>query len=368
MNLFRLDSVATQQGLIDYANAVAEVSAYAHGMNNTDLPVLQQPFTDYANYITRLSDARSHSLLWQDSVLVNFDQVPQSLLNLNNIVHSAIASLLTLLERLRSSPGDPDVTKQIHAALTALKSDLQGSDAALLDLEEAVSDFASTIKDDGDNLQQLAAAATKAAAGDAAAIKKLKTIISEVRDEISTMNERMTLEKFGQWDLRILLVGLAAAVGVITGPVGPIVIGVLGATVTVFGGIGGTVVTEEDVKRLQAEIQPISDEIGGLNTTLALLQSIADSYSALSQKGDEVTAALKVVKALWQSLEVDLQAALDNFQTVQSDWQTVTGIDQAIAALGELKQSWSEMEAFAGALAELKYDVSPTTITAPLGS
>lgn len=357
---------ASEQVMVDYVNAVSEVSGYAYGLIKTRLPVLRDPFPTYAEYVDKFGVACSHMLIWTDSLLSNFHGVPASVVNLNSMLRSQLSTLIQLLTELKVAPQSPELSTEINSQFTALQSELQRALNAVTALVADIDEFAATIGSDAEMLQQLADAAEEAEDGDRAQIQKLQDVVAEIQDTISAMNERMTLEKFGQWDMKILLVAAGITSGLIVGgPAGSIAVGLLGATVTTFVPIGGTVISQEDVDRLQGQMDRVSEEIGALNTDIGLLQSVAIEFSAMTpEASSELLEDLNQVKALWQDLGGDIQAVVEQLNTAMSEWTTSEGIDKAITDLTQVGGDWEQIEAAASTLSQIQYDFDPEVKTA----
>src|ERR1044072_1178521 len=71
----------TTQQLADYANALIAVNSYAYAITNQQLPVLNSPPPDYAEFASAFAPAKQHALDWSTDIFVSMIQLPLTIMN-----------------------------------------------------------------------------------------------------------------------------------------------------------------------------------------------------------------------------------------------------------------------------------------------
>ena len=345
---------ATQQALVDYLNGLAQVSGYASALAATRLPVLTSPFPGYAEYADRYAVASAHALDWSQGVLPLTHAAPEAIVNLSALLQRQSRAVAAALATLADDPSDADAQAAVRDGFAAVEAELRQTSAATDSLYEAVEAFAATISADADALSGLADAAVAAADGDADAVKRLAKVMNELRDQISTLDEIMTLDTLGKWDFKLFLVVVGLAAGIaFANPLAGFVVGILGATFTSFVDIGGTSVTKEQVAELQKEIDQVTAESGALTTDLGILHAVADSFRALSAQASGLSGSIAAVAATWSGLTDEVNVVLADFEAAEAE--VPESAAQAAALLAAAGDEWSELEAAAAALVQVEY-------------
>jgi hypothetical protein len=240
-------------------------------------------------------------------------------------------------------------------------------------LTTALTSFVGAVTTDSKTLNGFADLAKTAVGADDAAVAKMQGVIELFQKSIENQNHIMTLEKMLTWDLNMFLVMAGTSVGLIFGPAGVFwgtvagtVFSAVTATITTFVPIGvGEVVDADQLKAEQAAVTYMNNEVGQLNSQIAVVQATAKSFAAVVATGSAVSAAVTTVGNVWTTLRSALTTAFDS----------TTAAQQALGAsnfrlAGEKKAAamaaWGNVQKWCEALQGLKISINPQTVTAQL--
>jgi hypothetical protein len=229
--------------------------------------------------------------------------------------------------------------------------------------------FATSVSNDTKTLGNFAALATSAEGADADAIAGLNKVIETFQKSVDNQQNLLTLEKLAAWDLNIFLTVAGTAVGLIFGPAGAVagtIFGIVTATVTSFVQIGpDEMVDKAELAREQEEITSMNTEVGQLNSQIAAVQSIANTFASVTAEGSSVSQSVTTATGVWTGLKTSLTTAFDNNTAAQNAqtskaWSVVRQkADAAMAA-------WTEAQKTCAAIQGITYNVSPQVVRAPM--
>ncbi len=352
----------TPQQLTDYANALLVINNYAYSITNQQLPVLNYPPTNYANFVSQFAPAKQHALDWSTNIFVSMVQLPSTIknqaANLFSLEQTMIEAYLNILI---ADPSNAQAKSGLASALSTVQQVIQNQVTAIENIESELATFTTNIANDAKILTQISADALTDAGADQATINTLLANIETLKSEISAAQTLLTVSEIGM-GLSIFVGLIGAVCCLIPGAqgvgVGLIVVGVAGEAAS----IAGTVIESEKIKALQGEITSDQTQISGLNQDIIQLNAVSSQFNDLYNANLQAQAALSTIKSMWTNLDSAIEAVSAELTTVAQD-VTSTQYRQALSDFKDAEQNWQAVVDFADALAGINYSWQDSTGT-----
>lgn len=344
----------TSQQLADYTNALIAVNSYAYAITNQQLPVLNSPPPDYAEFANFFSPAKQHALDWSTDIFVSMIQMPLTIVNqAANLFGSEDALITGFLEQLITDPNNAGALKGLQSALDTTKKLIKSQLVTVSTINTQLSQFLSNIQEDAANLNQIAGAALTDAGNDKDAIEQLKADIVSMNQQIATYQTVLTVSEIG--------IPLSIFVGLIGGVIctipgaqgigaGLIIAGVAGTGAS----IAGTVIASKNIKALQGAITSEKDQISSLNQDVIQLQGISTQFAALLEASLQAQNAITTIENMWTEMNSIITAVSTDFANTENDL-TSDDYQQALTDFGQAADSWDDVVNFAQGLASITY-------------
>lgn len=344
----------TKQQLADYANALLTVNNYAYAITNQNLPVLNYPPSNYANFVAQFAPAKTHALDWSTNIFVGMVALPQAISQQANNLFNLEASLIEpYLQILIADPTNQTAKTNLATALTALSNNIKAQAQTADSILTELNNFSKNIGVDAQTLAAIAAEALQDAGDDKTTITKVQGDIKSLQDQIKTAQVVLTVAEIGIGvSLFVGLVGVFCCL--IPGGqgigAGLIVLGVAGEATS----ITLTVVENQRIKAFQNQIDSDQKQITGLNQDVVLLNAISTQFNALYDQNQAAQKALTGIISMWKSLDGIVDQVQAELASTSKD-ATSDDYTQALKDFQQAEQSWSDVVAFATALAGLQY-------------
>jgi hypothetical protein len=352
----------SSQALIDYVNASAGVTGYALALSRAALPVLTHPQPWYAGFAGSLVPAKSHALVWINSVLPQMKAVPVAVQNAQSPASGDFASLDAALAALLNAPGDQALIQAAQNAVTDLTTLVLAVQGAVTTFEQAITDFAADLIPDATTLAGFAADAAKTQGADLKDVARLNAAIQNLQDLIAAKTEAYELNNWGKGVIAIFLVVTAATIGWLGGPV---VDGLLGmVAIGTLAGVGDKLKSELDIQDQVTEIANIQSELSDVNTEIALLQSTSKQFAALTTQNTTEQEQVKTVEDFWTP-SLDWLSQLHTLLPSISQSVTAGNITQAQTDAASAYSLWTQLQDFVTPLTQVQYNLANDTVLLP---
>jgi predicted nucleic acid-binding Zn-ribbon protein len=347
-------SQPTSQQLADYANALIAVNSYAYAITNQQLPVLNSPPPDYAEFANFFAPAKQHALDWSTDIFVSMVQLPVTIVNQAANLFSTEDTLITeYLKQLVSNPNDAGALQGLQSALSTTQKLIKNQLATVSTINIQLEQFLSNIQQDASTLNSIASAALADAGNDKAAIEQLKADIVSMNQQIATYQTVLTVSEIG--------IPLSIFIGLIGGVVctipgaqgigaGLIIAGVAGTGAS----IAGTVIASKNIQALQGAITTEKDQISSLNQDVIQLQAISTQFDALLEASLQAQNALTTIENMWNEMDSVITSVGAELDYVEND-VTSEDYQQALTDFGQAADAWSDVVDFAQGLASISY-------------
>lgn len=344
----------TPQQLLDYANAVMAVNAYAYAITNKTLPLLSHPTMNYGRFAEKFVPAKKHALVWSSSIFVSLLAVPEVIKDqaatLFNLEKTLIRAYLQLLI---DDPQNAKAKTALADALEALAAAVDAQAIAIGGLEQRLVQFTADLSADAKVLAVIAGEALDDVKEDKEQIVHINAAIASLRTQVDNARTLMTLARIGTGvSLFVGAIGFALIVAELV-PLGvaTIVVAAVGETASV----AGWVIEQKRIDLLENEIQLDQKQIRERTQDIVLLHAINAQFEALVQANEKATQALQTVKSMWRQLagivgDVRSDLADTGREVTQAHYR------QALADFEKAEDHWSGVVAFAQALAGIDYN------------
>jgi hypothetical protein len=348
----------SNQQVEDYINAIASISAYAYGLETTDLPALTISPDWYADYAQKLVLAKAHCQYWNYGIMPVLTEFPNSIVNLNTLIQEDIINLNQNLEQLQENPDDTNCIKAVSDTLARIKREMLPVNNVMSNLNKGTYEFTEQLTADTQTLDTISTDAYDSAVGDKELIKKLTDSVENLQRIIYDKRQLVKLKKGLQLDFLITISAIKVVVGIVSE--NPKL--VVKAVITGIKDAYDIIVAEgADVKEEQDLIKLIQDEMGEVDKTIATLQSISKSFNNLEQENQQAQLSLNWIRQFWQAYFVETNQIMDDMQKMLEDI-TNKDIADAIVQLKDLSNKWNDFEEFASVLAGVTYKLNPNEV------
>lgn len=345
-----VNTEAAQEGMADQLDALSIVTAYSHAIANTVINPVSTPAESwYAPLNTDLNEAKSHALIWIREIAPKVGaEIPQTIINYNNIFTNAAAELLEIIGKKTSLTNDEknQVIELIEVTLESLNEQKTIVDEVKTKIIKLSDQFAA----DHDKLvlgKNGAAAAVQLAESERLTIENK---IAELQTDLNDARQKVTLSGIGL-GLGIFLAVAAFALAVATAGAATALI-VAGAVGVVGVGVAATFtgVYTAKIGKLMEEIAERQAALADKKKQVTALKGLVDTMSKLQGHNESAKLALTNVSTMWNTLNGKLEAVLANLKHAQGE--------KASAAvrrmnIGAARTSWNETAAWAQKIQDL---------------
>jgi hypothetical protein len=345
---FVLDASVTKQQLADYANAILAVNNYAFAITQQQMPVLNLPPPNYAQFTADFQPAKQHAIGWTDSIMPMMLQLPLTITNSDSLFSLDDMLADGYLTVLIGDPTNATALAGLQKALTAMKGIADAQIATIANIQTQLSTFDADIIGDASTLSNIATQALEDAGTDQDTISNLTTKITNLNADIANLNHILTISEIGIGvSIFVAIVGVAVCfipgAQVVGG--GIIALGVVGLAAS----IAGTVITTKMIKADQASILADQKQISELHQDIIMLQALNAQFGQIVNLNALAQKAMTTVLGMWTDLSAAIGAVKAELATVSADL-TPAHYQQAQADLAAADAAWKEVVQFASAL------------------
>jgi hypothetical protein len=332
--------------LLDYLNAVNDVSRYALSISQTNLPVMANAPSWYTEFFTGWVNVKTDALVWVNSTAPIMQSTLTTGRDDNLLVWPDLQSAAQLIADLAVNPNDPDKKSLLVKTLANVATLIGGIPGVIDGLQKMLSDFAATVQTDADKIAKAVADAQNQVGIDNTKIATLKADIQSLRDAIQAYNQVIqNLDQAEKAGIFIGAVGLGIAL--FSGGAGAVIFTV--GVAMVGGSEIGKIILNKQIADAGAKIAQDGIDIGDLNTQIAVLQQLQVTLNDLLALSATAQAALVVIENFWTEFLADFNA----FATALSGTQGDVNADSYAAAQSEIAACMAGWQAFQNFIAPL---------------
>lgn len=352
-----------------YKQNVVAVNTVMTSVLTSSLPTLNQNPPDWSDFIAAFEQANGDALNWVNNVMARLLNVPQEVLGYNSVITQVLQDAKTQAQNLVAQPSNQVALATLNQDLNALTSQLGLVTSFIVGAINALQQSSDNLPDMAQQLQSIANKSTADANADQGQIDALNSQISQLKDDIKSLTAAIVA--LGIADGIALTLGIATTIA--AWPFGAVVWFVLGPVVAV-----ATTYIALDALKIKADqdsIKTLLGQITGITADVATLHVLANNFADMANQTEAIESALQAVLAEWQTLEGDVNAAVNDIRSAISDSSGAN----FTAVLNDVTQAiteWNAAYAQAGSLqldmqvnnAQLQFGMSSAQVQSTLAS
>lgn len=326
-----------------YKQNVVAVNTVMTSVLTSSLPSLNQNPPDWSDFIAAYEQANGDALNWVNNVMARLLNVPQEVLGYNSVISQVLQDAKTQAQNLVAQPSNQTALAALNQDLNTLTGQLGLVTSFIVGAINALQQTSDNLPDMAQQLQTIATKSSNDANADQAQIDSLNQQISQLKDDIKSLTAAIIA--LGIADGIALTLGVAATIA--AWPVGALVWFVLGPVVAVATTF--IALDAEKIKADQASIQAKLSQITGITADVATLHVLANNFADMANQTEAIESSLQAVLAEWQTLESEVNAAVNDIRTAISDSSGAN----FTAVLNDVTQAiteWNDAYAQAGSL------------------
>lgn len=352
-----------------YKQNVVAVNTVMTSVLTSSLPTLNQNPPDWSDFIAAFEQANGDALNWVNNVMARLLNVPQDVLGYNSVITQVLQDAKTQAQNLITQPSNQVALATLNQDLNALTNQLGLVTSFIVGAINALQQSSDNLPDMAQQLQSIANKSTVDANADQSQIDALNSQISQLKDDIKSLTAAIVA--LGIADGIALTLGIATTIA--AWPFGAVVWFVLGPVVAV-----ATTYIALDALKIKADqdsIKTLLGQITGITADVATLHVLANNFADMASQTEAIESALQAVLAEWQTLEGDVNAAVNDIRSAISDscganfTAVLNDVTQAIT-------EWNAAYAQAGSLqldmqvnnAQLQFGMSSAQVQSTLAS
>lgn len=352
-----------------YKQNVVAVNTVMTSVLTSSLPTLNQNPPDWSDFIAAFEQANGDALNWVNNVMARLLNVPQEVLGYNSVITQVLQDAKTQAQNLVAQPSNQVALATLNQDLNALTSQLGLVTSFIVGAINALQQSSDNLPDMAQQLQSIANKSSADANADQSQIDALNSQISQLKDDIKSLTAAIVA--LGIADGIALTLGIATTIA--AWPFGAVVWFVLGPVVAV-----ATTYIALDALKIKADqdsIETLLGQITGITADVATLHVLANNFADMASQTEAIESALQAVLAEWQTLEGDVNAAVNDIRSAMSDSSGAN----FTAVLNDVTQAiteWNDAYAQAGSLqldmqvnnAQLQFGMSSAQVQSTLAS
>lgn len=353
-----VNTEAAQEAMAEQLDRLSIVTAYAHAIGNTYInPVTTPAEPWYKPLNDNLQEAKTHALTWIRDIAPKIgSEIPQTIINYNNIFTAASDELLRIIGNKTSLTNDEKnaVIELIEATLETLndqKSKVDGVQAQIVTLSDH---FAA----DHDKLVEGKDSAARAVQLADEERLRIENKIAELQTDLADARQKVTVSGVGL-GLGIFLAVAAFALAVATGGTGLIVAGAVGV---VGVGVAATYtgIYTAKIGRLMEEIAERQAALEDKKKQITALKGLLQTMDSLRGHNEAAKLVLTNISTMWKTLGGKLESVLRDLKAAQGD---NIGVAVRRMNIKSARTSWKDTADWAQKIQDL---ASGTKVQPPL--
>ncbi|HEU5377689.1 MAG TPA: hypothetical protein VFV38_19870 [Ktedonobacteraceae bacterium] len=363
----RKNAASLAQAQTTYKENVVAVNTMIASVLTSKLPTLREFPPDWKEFTAAYEQANRVALEWVNTIMGRLLSVPQSVKSYDTIISSLLQDASKRASILIERPSDQQALQMLNNDLDNISDQLNLVTVFIKTTVDSIQQYHSKLPDMATQLQTIADRSTKDAKADQQKIAALLKDIEQLQNDIKSLTAA------------IVALGIAAGAAIILGTVATIVAFPVGAVVWLFvvpavAAAGAFIVLDAaQIKVDQAKIKADQVNMDSLTADVSTLQLLAKQFAGMASQAQEIQTNLKAVLTEWQTLERDVNAAINEIKRAVSD---VKGADfnRVLADISSAIQEWNATSTQAGNLyldlqvndATLQLDMSSDEIKAAM--
>jgi hypothetical protein len=340
------DVDATKGSLTSGFDAANLITAYAHALQNVYLTPATTPAEAWYNDLAaNIAKAQDHAAVWIKDIGPKVTAtVPQTIISYDQIYSTATDDILSILNDIlnnQSGKATPEQIQYLKDLINAQLQELGIQKNAIIQIKTDLQKFSDDLNNDHKTLLEGQNAVQKAMIEDQTKLNLINAKIESIRKQIEAHSNEASLG-YMAIGIGVFITVVGIAIAVATLGVGLVVVGI--GVLTIGAGITVAAVFSVKVKK---DMEDLNNEMLSLSDTqkqAAALGAISTSVGTLVTQNEIASKALSEVLTVWKTLELKLQAVLDDLSKAEPD--DVSIIIKKLD-LEASKKAWADLVTFA---------------------
>lgn len=344
-----VNTEAAKTVMADQLDSLSVVTSYAHALGNTVInPVSTPPESWYGPLNANLQEAKAHALTWISDIAPKVGaEIPQTIINYNNIFTAASDEILGILGNKTSLTNDEK--RQVIELIEAVLEVLNGQKQKVDDVQGKIVTLSQQFSSDHDKLVNGKDSAAKAVQLAEAEQLAIENKIAELQTELADTRAKVTVSGIGL-GASIFLAVAAFALAVATGGAGALIVagavGVIGVgTAATFTGI-----FTAQISRLIEEIAEKQRALEDKKKQVTALKGLESTMKSLQVNNEAAKVALTNISTMWTTLNGKLESVLTDLKAAQGD---AIGVALRRMNLNAARKNWKDTSDWAQKIQDL---------------
>lgn len=311
--LLHSTTVGSENFKESYTKNFLAVCQYVAAVNKSGLPALVNPVPAWEEFSTLLVEAKAATLEWTNSVAVNLQSLPHSILRKNGEMTKLFDEAIQLCEKLIENPRSSRI-EELHDTIDDLLRNIESINSRLTDLLSLLEDYHDSLPVQAEKLQNLADKSLMAKEVDEKKVKELKLLVTKAKAEISSLSAAiagMSVAIAASILISVVAVATAGPVGCLSFVFTGIVIGT---------SIAYIVMDAKKIEALKDQISQTQNSMDDYTADAAALQLLADGFNDLAKQAADMEGSVKFIVRAWEAMRNDLQVINSEVKHAQDLW------------------------------------------------
>ncbi|HEV2638601.1 MAG TPA: HBL/NHE enterotoxin family protein [Actinocrinis sp.] len=344
------------QQLADSFNANNAVLAYVLALTGSTLPTISPVPTWYQSFVNSFSEAKTHAMLWQNTVTPGLIAIPTGILNFAPLWSLHTSTISQAIAVLDHNPQNPEAKQAIRSSLASLHSAVTLQKNTATDFQKKIDDFADHLTTDAQKMQAAIGDATKQAGYNRDQVQQLTRSVNALNDEIA------------KWQTVVTAAAIAAGVSFWVGAVIAIFTFGAGLAFGIVGAVTGIallIAAEVKIKQLSAQILQDQAKMNDLNLQIAALTVLGQNLNTLVSLSSQAGKQVKLILAAWQELEKQLAQVIADIDGAKGNLDPLN-LPLLERDMVSANSDWQALQKFCAVLAGIQYNqAAPPSVVLP---
>ena len=300
----------------NYLKSVEEISEFMLSVTARNLPDFAVKPQHYADYEKKLVTAKASANIFKDTVYVNLCSYPSIMKSKMGEIIDSFSGIIKEADILIGDPGNENARNAAKGFIDTLEPVIENVLKRTVDMEDSLNKYVDKITEQAQALGEISELMTKDKGVDENEVKRLKSLIDEVKKEIRSLTEEMIEAGMGD----TVFFGIGMAVTVLAFPMGLFSWLLTGPVIALSSAC--LALDSIKLKTLNSKITETWKVVGDLNSTVAVLQEQAEAYKDLSEKSEEMKQNLSVIHNAWETLLGDARILKTEFENGEKKFES----------------------------------------------
>lgn len=340
--------------LAEYRKNIASISAYAATVQNLNITIygaLPNWYTE--DFKEKFVASKAHAQSWLNDILSRLTEVPESIIAYDKIYQMYSGDIVDYCKTMLKDPRI-DLNKPLIDSLNKLIDSVSQRKALVVDLEEAINAYISTLDKDKKFFDETYTSACDTRDVDREQLKDFQKMKTDLEDEIKYLQDVATGTAIAGG---VLLT--ATPIGFACGPVG-IIIGII-VSLAALSTLIASIIENEKCQRKRTELEICINQMNEMTKTVLSLESFCSELDKIICAATAAKSAAEEIRKLWEELGTQMAQLVEVLEMGEKD-ATQKLYTKLVSEVEDADKEWKEIVETAEIYAKLNIEVQNTVI------